>query len=105
MCSLKQPLSTEVSPSLTADVGSATTPLKPKEGFEWATTQALLGHFSFSTCSRQVEGEMTRQKIALDARPGGPAAKRQPSPEGLGNRSRRGAKRRRRGTKPTSSSS
>src|SRR5271170_7161953 len=26
-------------------------------------------------------------KIAMDARPGGPAAKRQPSPEGLGNRS------------------
>jgi hypothetical protein len=25
--------------------------------------------------------------IAMDARPGGPTAKRQPSPEGLGNRS------------------
>jgi hypothetical protein len=36
----------------------------------------------------------------MDARPGGPAAKRQPSPEGLGNRSRRGSERRRRGTQP-----
>jgi hypothetical protein len=26
-------------------------------------------------------------KIAMEARPGGPTAKRQPSPEGLGNRS------------------
>ena len=34
-------------------------------------------------------------KIAIDARPGGPAAKRQPSPEGLGNRSQRGSERRR----------
>jgi hypothetical protein len=36
----------------------------------------------------------------MDARPGGPAAKCEPSPEGLGNRSRRGSERRRRGTKP-----
>jgi hypothetical protein len=52
------------------------------------------------TCLGQVEGVMTRQKIAIDTRPGGPTAKRQPSPEGLGNRSRRGSERRRRGTKP-----
>jgi hypothetical protein len=38
---------------------------------------------SISTCLRQGEGEMTR-KVAMDARPGGPTAKRQPSPEGLG---------------------
>jgi hypothetical protein len=38
--------------------------------------------------------------MAIDARPGGPTAKRQPSPEGLGNRSRRGSERRRRGTQP-----
>jgi hypothetical protein len=39
-------------------------------------------------------------KIAIDAGPGGPTAKRQPSPEGLGNRSRRESERRGRGTKP-----
>src|SRR5580692_4742226 len=38
--------------------------------------------------------------MAIDARPGGPTAKRQPSPEGLGDRSRRGSERRRRGTQP-----
>ena len=37
----------------------------------------------------------------MDARPGGPTSKRQPSPEGLGNRFPRGSERRRRGTKPT----
>src|ERR1700684_1215998 len=52
----------------------------------------LLCHPEQLTCLRQVEGEMTR--------PGGPTAKREPSPEGLGNRSRRGSERRRRGTKP-----
>ena len=36
--------------------------------------------------------------IAMDARPGGPTGKRQPSPEGLGNQSPRGSERRRRGT-------
>jgi hypothetical protein len=35
------------------------------------------------TCLWQMEKEMTC-KIAMDARPGGPAAKREPSPEGLG---------------------
>ena len=28
---------------------------------------------------------MTLQRIAMDARPGGPTAKRKPSPEGLGS--------------------
>jgi hypothetical protein len=51
------------------------------------------------TCLRQVEGEMT-PAIAMDARPGGPITKRQPSPEGLGSESQRGSQRRRRGTKP-----
>jgi hypothetical protein len=41
---------------------------------------------SIPTCLRQVEGEMTRRNF-WGTRPGGPAAKRQPSPEGLGNRS------------------
>jgi hypothetical protein len=41
-------------------------------------------------------------KMAIDVRPGGPTAKRQPSPEGLGNRSRRGSERRRRGTNRSS---
>jgi hypothetical protein len=43
-------------------------------------------------------GRNDRAKMAIDARPGGPTAKRQPSPEGLGNRYRRGSERRRRGT-------
>ena len=43
---------------------------------------------------------ITAAKMAMDARPGGPTAKRQPSPEGLGNRFRRGSERRRRGTQP-----
>src|ERR1700730_5296839 len=53
--------------------------------------------------SRLAEASRERNdtaKIAIDVRPGGPTAKRQPSPEGLGNRSRRGSERRRRGTKP-----
>jgi hypothetical protein len=45
-------------------------------------------------------GRNDTAKIAIDARPGGPTAKCQPSPEGLGNRSRRGSERRRRGTQP-----
>ena len=49
------------------------------------------------TCLRQVEREMT-PAIVMDARPGGPTAKRQPSPEGLGNQIRRGSERRRCGT-------
>ena len=57
------------------------------------------------TCLRQAEREMTLA-IATEARPGGPAlslsngptAKRQPSPEGLGNQFRRGSERRRCGT-------
>ena len=48
-------------------------------------------------CPRQIEREMTPE-MATDARPGGPTAKRQPSPEGLGNQSRRGSERRRCGT-------
>ena len=36
-------------------VGSATTPLKPKEGLNGGPPQASFGHFSVSTCSRQVE--------------------------------------------------
>jgi hypothetical protein len=39
-------------------------------------------------------------KIAMDARPGGPTAKRQPSPEGLGNQIKDDSERRRRDTKP-----
>ena len=53
--------------------------------------------------SRRAEASRERNdtaKIAIDVRPGGPTAKRQPSPEGLGNRSRRGSERRRRGTQP-----
>jgi hypothetical protein len=38
----------------------------------------------------KVEGGMT-PAIALDARPGGPTAKRQPSPEGLGNDTEEGS--------------
>jgi hypothetical protein len=35
------------------------------------------------------DGVKRHCKIAMDARPGGPAAKREPSPEGLGLKSRR----------------
>jgi hypothetical protein len=49
------------------------------------------------TCLRQLEREMT-PAIATDARPGGPTAKRQPSPEGLGIQSRRRSEHRRCGT-------
>jgi hypothetical protein len=48
-------------------------------------------------CLRQLAREMT-PAIATDARPVGPTAKRQPSPEGLGNQPPRGSERRRRGT-------
>jgi hypothetical protein len=54
-------------------------------GFAWETT-ALDSHFSAPgqpTCLQQVEREM-RLQLQIDARPGGPAAKLQPSPEGLG---------------------
>src|ERR1700678_261927 len=62
--------------------------LRAREGRETADRQRL-------RCLRQVEREMT-PAIARDARPGGPTAKRQPSPEGLGNQiPKRGSERRR----------
>ena len=58
---------------------------------------ACRGRSRLAEASRGAKGH---GKIAIDVRPGGPTAKRQPGPEGLGNRSRRGSERRRRGTKP-----
>jgi hypothetical protein len=46
--------------------------------------KSTLCHPEQLTCLWQVEGENDTAKIAIDARPGGPTAKRQPSPEGLG---------------------
>ena len=52
--------------------------------------------------SSQLACDKLREKmtlaIATEARPGGPTAKCQPSPEGLGNQFRRGSERRRCGT-------
>jgi len=46
----------------------------PYPGVPWEET----------TCLWQVEGENDTQKLPRMQRPGGPAAKLQPSPEGLG---------------------
>jgi hypothetical protein len=48
-------------------------------------TKILNCHPEQLNCLRQLERGMT-PAIATDARPGGPTAKRQPSPEGLGHR-------------------
>ena len=49
------------------------------------------------TCLRQVKDGMNMGKRCLQSRPGGPSAKRQPSPEGLGPQ-RQAVERRRCGT-------
>jgi hypothetical protein len=56
----------------------------PARGCPWKRHPSLC-HPEQLTCLRQLEREMT-PAIARDARPGGPTAKRQPSPAGLGHR-------------------